>query len=296
MDILRRVMRSPDGSGGAPDGGQPGNAPASAPAGGQPNGGTEPWYSGIQNEDLRTWIAGKNFPDIQTAIESHRNLEKLLGSDKIALPTGDDDKEGWDRLYNAIGRPTSPEGYKLLAPQGVELDKDLVSGFTKAAHALGISQKAAQGLLNWYLGAQEAQATALRQQAEEQAKAAEAQSEKEINELRTEWGKDFDANIEAAKRAARQFGVGEETLSKIEEAIGTKELLSLFHRIGVGLGEDTAVGLNGGASGFGMTKDQARAKLSEILANPAYFDAGHPMHNSLVSEATRLNKIILGLS
>jgi len=281
------IVRNAEGGAGAAGGGDAAAAAAAAASAAAAGAAQTPWYETIDDPEIKTWAAGKNFPDIKTALDSHRNLEKLLGSDKIAMPKGDDDQEGWGRVYRAIGRPDSPEGYKIAMPDGVEGDPAVLNGFAKAAHEAGVSQKGAQKIVDWYNSAQ------TEQQAAAQAELDKA-SERGMNELRADWGKDYDANVEAGARAARQFGLGEETLTKIENAIGSKEMLSLLNRIGVGLGEDQAVGLSGGRAAFGMSKSQAQAKLGEVQANPGYRSADAPNHKALVDEAVRLNKIILG--
>ena len=92
-------------------------------------------------------------------------------------------------------------------------------------------------------------------------------AEQQMAELQQEWGKEFDANIEAGRRAARQFGVGEEMLTKMENAIGTKDMLKFFANIGKGMGEDSFV--DGQSSGkFGMSPEAARVRINNLKSDP----------------------------
>ena len=40
----------------------------------------EPWYSAVENDDLRDYLAEKNFPDIETALASGMNVQSFVGS------------------------------------------------------------------------------------------------------------------------------------------------------------------------------------------------------------------------
>lgn len=87
-----------------------------------------------------------------------------------------------------------------------------------------------------------------------------------MSTLQQEWGKDYDANIEAARRATRQFGLETQTLEKIENAIGAKQMLQLFAKIGKGVGEDSFVD-GSRPGGFGMSPEAARVRLGQLKAD-----------------------------
>jgi hypothetical protein len=40
-------------------------------------------------------------------LTSYRALEKMLGSEKLPLPRDEADREGYERIYKALGRPES---------------------------------------------------------------------------------------------------------------------------------------------------------------------------------------------
>lgn len=93
------------------------------------------------------------------------------------------------------GIPEKPEGYveKLSLPNGMVLgaeDKPIVAEFAAAAHEHNISPAALSGLVAQYYKIQDAQA--LRQQ-----EADGAFKQQSDDALRTEWGADYRANINA---------------------------------------------------------------------------------------------------
>lgn len=222
--------------------------------------GTEPWWHGkVSNDDNKGWLANKGFKDLDTWVESHKNLEKLVGSQRLAIPQGPDDTANWDKVFNALGRPEKPEQYEFKAPEGRELNAELVGHFAPLMHGLGLNQRQASGLVEAY--------TALEVQRQQQEEAAfAAKSEEDVRSLRSEWGETFDAKIELGRRALRQFGMTEH-VDALEKALGTKGLLSLVARIGEGLGEHRIENGKDGGS-FGMTPAAAQQRIAELRADP----------------------------
>ena len=48
---------------------------------------------------------------LTAAVTSHLELEKMLGGEKVPIPKGPDDKEGWQRYSKAMGVPVNPNEY-----------------------------------------------------------------------------------------------------------------------------------------------------------------------------------------
>ena len=231
------------------EGGQ-GAAPASAPAAAQA--GT--WYDGIEDGDLKGYVQNKGWKDPVELANGYRNLEKLLGGEKIPMPKSAEDKEGWARVYDSLGRPKTADDYGLQLPEGGNPE------FLKAAsgkfHDLGLSKGQAEALAHWY----NEQATG-QIGAAQQAQAAKAGQD--LQALRGEWGGAWDENVELGRRAARQFGLDNGKLEALENALGTGEMLKFMSRIGRGLTEHS---FESGRStnGFGMTPDAARQRISAL--------------------------------
>lgn len=219
------------------------------------------WYEGFP-EEIRGLVETKGWKTPVDAIQSYTNLEKFLGADKagrgLVLPKDDAGAEEWSQVYDRLGRPQSPDEYQLPVPDGSD------GAFAQEAagkfHELGLTAKQAEQLVSWF---NEKSSGALSAQESQVAQSAE----KQMSELQQEWGKDFDANIEAGRRATRQFGVQEEMLAKMEGAIGTKEMLKLFASIGKGMGEDSFVE-SGGAGKFGMSPEAARVRIGNLKSDP----------------------------
>lgn len=244
---------------GAGDGGQGG-----APAGGA-GGGTPPWYAmdGMPPEQvtqLGEVVKAKGWKHPGEAMLSYTNLEKLMGADKagrtILAPKDANDVEGHNALYDRLGRPKTPDEYKLPVPEGD--DGSLAKAMAPVLHKHGLSARQAEGLAkDW---------NALMQDMGEKANAAyAAKTDAEFKALQGEWGAAAKQNEELARRAMAKFGTAAgldaEGLDRAEKAIGTGPLLKLFHAIGASFAEGTFVD-GAGPSGGKMTPAQAQTAIN----------------------------------
>lgn len=239
---------------------QQGSAPAGNPDGaaGQQQ---APWYQSFPDE-VRGLVETKGWQTPVDAITSYANLEKFLGADKagrgLVLPKDDAAADEWNQVYDRLGRPKSPDQYKLPIPQGDT--GEFAQKAAKVFHEAGLNTKQAEALASWWNQTQQEMA-GFQQQSLLQ------NSEAEMAQLQQEWGKDFDANIEAGRRAARQVGMNADMIEKMEAAIGTKQTMELFYKFGKGLSEDTFVDGQGNR-GFGVSPEAARVRISQLKADP----------------------------
>ena len=243
------------GGAGVPGAGDGGN-------GGQ-GGGTPPasWLDSITDNDLRGYVENKGWKDPRELADGYRNLEKLLGGEKLPLPKGEDDAEGWARVYDKLGRPQAADAYKIptMGDGQDQFVKDVQGKF----HELGLTEKQGNALAEWYHGVQKGMVdTTLAGSAQ--------QAEADLAALKTEWGGAYDENIEFGRRAAREYGLDEAKLNKMEQALGTGEMLKLMASIGRSQGEASFNKGDGGSGSFGMTPAQAQARIGELKADKGW--------------------------
>lgn len=232
-------------------------APVQAPAA---QSAPEAWYSNIQDESLRGYLETKGFKDHGALAESYRNLEKLRGvpeNELLRMPK-EGDTEAWNAFYNRLGRPENPDGYSLPIPDGDD------GAFAKQAaqwmHEAGLTPAQAQALAsknNEWLSAQ------VKAFEDQQA----IESDRQMTELKSEWGQAFEQNTEIARRAAKQFGLEEADLNALEDALGTKKLLTLFNNIGQGLGEHKAQGFGNGDQSFKLSPAAANERIKQLMGD-----------------------------
>ena len=225
-----------------------------APAAAAPTAGNDNWYSKITDADLRGYIENKGWKDPADVAVGYKNLEKLVGGDKVAIPKTAEDKAGWDMVYNALGRPKSADDYALAVPEGSD------PSFAKAAgdkfHELGISKSQAQALGEWWNTTQGGKMAEMQQQVSQKSQA-------DLEAIRAEWGGAYAENIELSRRAAREFGLDHPKLVALENAMGTGETLKFMARVGRGLLEHNFEGGQTTTS-FGMTPEAAKGRVTAL--------------------------------
>lgn len=243
------------------------------------------WTTGF-SEDLSAFVQNKGWTEPSAAIESYRQLERFAGGAKnlVEIPGDPDDAEAQAKFYNRIGRPETPDGYEMQLPEGA--NEELVGWFKNTSHELGLTNKQAANLLNSYHQMSMQQHEAMQVAAAEQA-------QKDIESLKQEWGKEFDQQIALGRRAARALGFDEQSLSDIENKLGTGDMLKLFTKLGSKLGEDSfKSGDSGDVGTFGNSAAQAQQKIASLQADKEFMQrylSGEPAAkakmNQLFAEA-----------
>ena len=162
----------------------------------------------------------------------------------LKLPGKDAPPEAWAEFYKQIGAPESAEAYELPVPEGDngEFAKTAASWFKDA----GLLPQQAQALAAKWNEFSTAQQQAAQQAEAARVQALDTKNRAEEAALRTEWGQQHEANMELAKRAARQFLPADKSgdvITALEDRLGYSETIKLLHNIGKGLGEHDAPGL-----------------------------------------------------
>ena len=97
--------------------------------------------------------------------------------------------------------PDKPEGYAFKFAEGTQVDQELLTGFQKAAHELGISQGKAQKLAEMYEAHAAKAGERVRTEQQKAIESAKTQWEAEIEKSPT-----FTQDREYARSALRQYG------------------------------------------------------------------------------------------
>lgn len=242
-----------------------GAAGAGTGAGGAANGGAPAipeWLQGASPEAIGV-IQNAKWEKPQDVVNGYYELNKFRGATEkelIKIPKADDAK-AWEDAMLKLGAGDKVEAYGFKAPEGVAVDADMDKWFRQTVFDEKIPVKQAEGLYKKYNEMVQARNGELE-------KAAKVQSDLDMHNLRKEWGKAYDENISLAQRAAKQYGISAETLSKMEQVVGTGELMKLWAAIGKGQGEHKFI--DGGNKGGGMgqmTPQQAAARKAEIMGS-----------------------------
>ncbi len=252
---------------------------------------TSNWTEGL-SEEHAGFVETKGWSGPADILDSYRNLEKLTGNpdQNVKIP-GEDDADGWSELHKKLGRPDEASKYKLGIEAPTELDAQFQSSFSEKAFELGLSQKQAEALANWYQGTSEELIGSQNAQRQET-------SQVQLKELQAEWGNAYDQNVSQAKQAVRTLGIQAEELTQIENAIGTLRMMKLFHSVGAKTAEGELVGAGDNVNGFGVSPAGAKSRIEALMGDKefmaAYLDNRNPGHGAAVNRMFDLNKIASG--
>lgn len=283
-------------------GGEGGGAGGGAPAGGEggggaPAGGNQPWYNDFKDPATKTWVESYKdaYPTPEAMATKALNLEKFLGADKagrgIVLPKDGAKPEEYVPIFRKLGAPEKPDGYKLDPKLATD---PLISKFREHAHKVGMPASHFEATMGFFTEVAKTKAT-------ETDAALDAQAEKDMTDLKAEWAGDgeYEKNVELGRRAARTFLPHEnaeqleQTLHKLEGALGTKTMMKLWAAIGGGLGEHSFHDGDGPVN-TGITPEGAKAQIAQLKADKDWVTRYTNGGKAEREEFDRLNRIAFG--
>ena len=245
------------------------------------------WKDSI-SEEFRKDPNIEKFTEIDALAKSYINATKMIGQDKVAVPTNNSTEEAWNEVYDKLGRPESAEKYSLDAKSKVvSLDDNAVKQFAETSHKLGLNNKQAQGLLEFYKTNMEGTA----QQAKIDTETAQAQSEQA---LRSEWGREFDTKVKQAGSLAKaniKPEILDMTLSNGTRLGDHPEIIKGFAKIAGMMAEDKIVSTE---SESVQSNQNIQDEIDSIVNDKAspYWNKGHPNHDKQVQQVYTLREML----
>lgn len=244
----------------------------------------------IISEEYRKNPNIEKFTEIDALAKSYINAVSMIGSDKIPVPTNNSTEDQWNEIYNKLGRPESADKYKLdVTSDVVPIEETAIKSFAENAHKLGLNNKQAQGILEFYKNNMENSAQQMNVNMETAQADAEAQ-------LRKEWGRSFDENIKRAGALAKT-NMNPEILD-MQLKDGTRlgdhpEVIRGFAKIANMISEDKFIGT--GTENMAGARDLG-SEISSIVndRNGPYWNRNHPDHDKTVQQVLTLRNMMNG--
>lgn len=230
----------------------------------------------------------QNFKNMEDFVKSYLHSQKLVGANKIPVPNKHATDEDWAEVYNKLGRPETPDGYKYSFKED-EIDQEQLKGFNETAHKLGLLPKQAESLIKYYNEMNAAQLA----QSEEQADVKQMETEAE---LKKEYGPQFHKRLDQAKKLATN-SLGEDFLNNTILKDGSRlgdnlNIIKAFSELADKLSEDEIV--KGEGSSY-MTANEIEKEIAELTEpGSAYWDKTHPNHQRSVEEVYKLRQSLNG--
>ena len=247
------------------------------------------WKEAI-SEEFRNDPNISKFTEIDALAKSYINATRMIGQDKVAVPNENSTEDQWNEVYSKLGRPESSDKYVLDAKsEVVPMDENAIKIFAETSHKLGLNNKQAQGILDFYKNSIEQTS----QQSKIDVETAQAQAEQQ---LRQEWGKLFDDNVKKAGSLAKA-NLGVEILD-MQLQNGTRlgdhpDIIKGFAKIADMMSEDKIVSTESENVDQGKDLEQEISRIMNDRSGP-YWNKGHPDHDKIVQQVYTLRSMIDG--
>jgi len=241
------------------------------------------WKASL-SEEIRSDKSLENIKDVEGLAKSYVHAQKLVGADKIPVPNKFATEKDWDAVYERLGRPNDPSGYKYDLPEDQNLDNEALKSFSDQAHKLGLLPGQANGVVKFYNDAM----SKIQQDQESVAVAARENSTKE---LKQEWGQAYPQKISQASNLAKS--VGASALFDTNLADGTKlgdhpVMIKAFAELASKMGEDSITQSSGPIYQTPAQLEKEIGQLTQV--GSAYWDKNHPNHRAAVEEVLALRE------
>ena len=249
---------------------------------------TPPSWKDSISEDFRNDPNIEKFTEIDALAKSYINATKMIGQDKLVIPTNNSTEDQWNEVYEKLGRPESADKYTLdINSEVVSMDEGAVKSFAEQSHKLGLNNKQAQGILEFYKNNMEGTA----QQSKIDTETAQTQAEQQ---LRQEWGRDFEGKVKQAGALAKA-NINPEVLD-MQLQDGTRigdhpEIIKGFAKIAGMMSEDKI--LSSESENTNTSKD-IESEISAISndKNGPYWNKNHPDHDKTVQKVYTLREML----
>ena len=248
---------------------------------------TKSWKEAI-SEEFRNDPNIEKFTEIDALAKSYINATQMIGKDKVAVPNKNSTDDQWNEVYDKLGRPESADKYSLNAKsEVVPIDEQAIKQFAENAHQLGLNNKQAQGILEFYKNNMEGMA----HQAKVDTETAQAQS---TQQLRQEWGREFDTNIKKAGALAKANMNPEILDMQLKDGMRLgdhPEIIKGFAKIAGMMSEDKIVSTE---SENVSSNTDVETEISDIMNNKdgPYWNRSHPDHDKVVQQVYTLREMI----
>lgn len=231
------------------------------------------------------WDAEKREMRVEELAKGYTNLEKLISREKVPVPQGADDKEGYDRWIEAV-RPENEDTYDFgerpaELPNGLEYDEDLEASFRSAALANGLMPQQAKGLYDMFLKGQIERYDSYNKMVTEQAETLK-------NDLRREHGEQYPAVERRAGNVMTKYADDEFRQYLNESGLGNDaRMLRMLDKIGRDMGGETRLVGNTEQKQLPADLDAAIARFREKNGK-VLSDSNHPDNRRMVDELQQL--------
>lgn len=244
------------------------------------------WAKGLTVEqEILSAPVFKSVKSLDDVVKGYYHAQKLVGADKVVVPNKSSSPDEWRNYYVKAGLPESVDKYAAKLPES--FNDDQKKQITELAYNQNIRPDQLEAVIN-HMDAQN------KTHIDAQTQGEVTRIEQLTASLQKEWGNDYQPNLQRAQTVIKTFG-GPEMLEQVLNSplANDERFLKLMVSVGKKLtSEDTFK--QEVVQQFGMSKEDAQAKINAIYANPAhaYFDDAAYGHKQSIQDMLKLQEIV----
>jgi hypothetical protein len=238
-------------------------------------------------EELRNEPSLRNFADPSALAKSYVHAQRMIGADKVAIPSKSATPEEWREVFTKLGAPEDAGAYEF-SDSDISVNDDLIGTFRDRALTAGLTNSQANEMMGFVRDTISGLETDMSETTEKALYEGE-------QELRQEFGQAFDQRLELAQMAAKDLLGSTDIFDEITLSDGRMlgdhpEVVKMFSQLAEQIGEDN---LEGAPTELVMTPQEAQRQVSEMTRRDGpYWDKMHPEHDTYIEEVLRLREYL----
>ncbi len=178
--------------------------------------------------EIKTMLEAKSAKTVGQVLDMYHSAEKVLGQDRIAVPTKGELSKWFSENGTHFSVPEAADKYEVKQvdlPDGMKWDESFEARAREFFHERSLPQEVLDMTSDFIINERINDFKA-------QGEAAANEVKELTRELRTEWGADFDKNIELANIAANQLELNDDHMALIDKEMKGPGLTMLLAKIG----------------------------------------------------------------
>jgi len=224
------------------------------------------------------------YNSLEEYVKGNREVRKLIGKDKVVVPSDKSSDEDKAEFYKKLGRPDKAEDYVVPeAPEGmpdeVKIRPENLGQIKSRLHEMGLNKKQFAEAISLV---DELNLKSYNQDLE----AAQKLKETTLTSLNAEWGAAAETKIDGAQKVINTFFANKTMHKAFPILANDKGFVQAMSEIAESMGEDRIAGTPRAT----MTPVEAKTKLDALMAgslpeSKAYYDDTNPEHQAVVDQA-----------
>lgn len=231
-------------------------------------------------EEVQSLMTNNGYKNVMDVVNDLAGLKKFKGvGEHLVIPEAED-AEGWNGIFNKLGRPETHDKYEFTNETDLEMSDELIGQFKEFAHGLGLSQKQFRDVIQFEMDAAQSQMesyAALEEKGKEQNLATLAEKYGEANVV---------TKLTNARSIAEKLGIYKTLEAK--NLASDVDVIDMLVAIDAKTAEDSIT-----PPGTPPSTDTPQEELEKLMKSEAWLQKFHKDHKKAQARYIELNQIVV---